>query len=183
MSKTALWVGVVVVVVAGLFLWMSSASAPAVDEGAASSATVQDANTQGIDSAGNTSSTGAAPGANVAANVNASVGGASMSATVTYDGTSFAPSSVTIGKGGTVTFTQNASSGTDMWVASVPHPIHTGYDSTSRTEHCATGYSGAKPLDQCAKARSFSFTFDKAGTFPYHDHMNTSAFGKVVVVE
>jgi hypothetical protein len=75
------------------------------------------------------------------------------------------------------------STSADMWVASAPHPAHTGYDGTSRTTHCAPGYSGAAPLDECMASASYSFTFDKVGTWPYHDHNNASAFGKVVVTE
>ena len=102
-----------------------------------------------------------------------------MTATITYDGSSFSPASVTIAKGGTVTFTDTA--GATMWVASALHPSHATYDSTSREEHCVSGYTGAKPFDQCASGASYSFTFDKAGTWQYHDHKNASAHGTVVV--
>ena len=68
-----------------------------------------------------------------------------------------------------------------MWVASAPHPSHTGYDGTSRQTHCVAGYSGPKPFDQCAAGTSFSFTFKQTGTWPYHDHNNSGKFGTVVV--
>ena len=100
-------------------------------------------------------------------------------AIVTYDGNAFSPSEVTIKKGGTVTFNGPAT----MWVGSASHPAHTGYDGTARDVHCASGYTGAAPFDQCASGTSYSFTFDKVGTWPYHDHRNSSAFGKIVVVE
>lgn len=116
---------------------------------------------------------------NVDIDVNAT-SGAPMSAAVTYSGTSFSPSSVTIKKGGTVTF-NNQSSGS-MWVSSSQHPTHTDFDGTSASEHCAVGYAGAKPFDQCASGASFSFTFTKTGSFNYHNHLNPSALGNITVV-
>lgn len=104
--------------------------------------------------------------------------GAPMTASVTYTGTAYTPSTVTIKKGGTVTFT---SATPNMWVASAQHPTHSAYSGTSRAEHCAASYSGAAPFDQCTQGSSFSFKFDKTGTFPYHDHVNASVFGKVIV--
>ncbi len=104
---------------------------------------------------------------------------APMSATVTYSGSSFTPSEVTIKKGGTVTFNGPSS----MDVASGMHPTHTNYDGTSRATHCAPGYTGAAPFDECTQGSSYSFTFDKVGTWGYHDHNNESAFGKVIVIE
>lgn len=165
MTKTG-WivVGVIVVVAAALLLWWSSASAPAVDQGASS--TVPMGTETPVSPESSAGPTSATPAPSVP-----------MSATVTYDGTSFSPASVTIAKGGAVTF-----SGTgEMWVASAMHPAHSGYDGTDRATHCASTYTGAKPFDQCAKGSSYSFTFDKTGSFPYHDHLNASAFGKVVV--
>ena len=181
MNKTALWVGVLVVVAAGAFLWTSRAQAPAFEQGASSSAT-QD-NTQGTSAQASNTGASADVGAS-AGNVPAQVGttaGAPMSATVTYDGSSFSPSSVAIEKGGTVMFQDNASSGTDMWIASGPHPTHTGYDTSDKSMHCGADYTGAKPFDQCQAGRTFNFTFDKAGSFSYHDHLNATAHGTIVV--
>jgi len=115
----------------------------------------------------------------VGANVGANVGLAPMSATVTYDGSSFSPASVTIAKGGTVNFVDSA--GSSMWVASGQHPTHTTYDGTSESVHCAAGYSGAAPFDQCGTGASYSFTFTKVETWGYHDHRNASAHGTVIV--
>lgn len=117
----------------------------------------------------------ATAGAAVSASVST---GAPMSATVTYNGSSFSPASVTVAKGGTVTFVDQSG---QMWIASNPHPVHTGYDGTSASQHCAVGYAGPKPLDMCAPGSSFSFTFDKTGSWGYHDHLNHSSGGTVVV--
>jgi plastocyanin len=93
---------------------------------------------------------------------------ASNSATVTYTSSGFSPSPVTIKKGGTVTFVNNSSS--SFWPASGPHPSH-------------TGYVGFDPKKAIAAGQSWSFTFDKVGTWPYHDHLNPTKFGQVVVTE
>lgn len=100
--------------------------------------------------------------------------------TVTYTSAGFSPASVTIAKGDTVMFV----AGTDdkvMWVASGPHPTHQGYDGTTREQHCASGYAGPAPFDQCATGASFSFAFEKAGTWKYHNHVNSGQTGTVIV--
>lgn len=101
---------------------------------------------------------------------------APMTATVVYDGKKYVPASVTIAKGGTVTFMANTEK---MWVAADPHPSHTNYDETARQQHCAAG--ATKSFDQCVPSASYSFTFDKAGTWDYHDHLNSAAEGVVIV--
>ena len=103
-----------------------------------------------------------------------------MSATVTYDGDSFSPSTVTVKRGGTVAWV-NASSG-QMWVASAVHPTHDVYGGTARTAHCPDASNTA--LDQCAgEIGNYSFTFTKAGSWGYHDPLAPAAFGKVEGVE
>jgi len=102
-----------------------------------------------------------------------------MSATITFNGDAFSPSNVTIAQGGTITFT---STGGPMWIASDPHPIHNGYDGTTQQQHCAAGYTGPKPFDQCSQGTSFSFTFSKVGSWGYHDHLNAGLGGTVTVV-
>lgn len=104
---------------------------------------------------------------------------APMSATITYNGTSYSPSEVTIKKGGTVHWTNTSNEG--MWVASAQHPSHTVYSGTTRQEHCPD--TSGTAFDQCVSGNSFSFTFEKVGTWSFHNHLNASAWGKVVVVE
>lgn len=103
----------------------------------------------------------------------------SATATVTYDGDSFSPSEVTIKKSGTVTW-RNTSGG-QMWVASAQHPSHTAYAGTARQEHCPD--TSGTAFDQCAGGGDYSFIFQKVGTWKYHDHLNPTVFGTVVVVE
>lgn len=104
-----------------------------------------------------------------------------MNAAVTYGAGGFSPQKVTVKRGGSVTWT-NEGSGT-MDVASAAHPTHSVYDGTTRAQHCAAGYSGDKPFDQCTAGNTYTFTFQKTGTWAYHNHNNVGHFGTVEVVE
>ena len=104
---------------------------------------------------------------------------APMTAAITYSADGFGPAEVTIKKGGTVTWTNT--SGGDMWVATGPHPAHTGYSATDLAAHCPD--TDATAFDQCANGASYAFTFDKVGTWPYHNHSASTKFGKIIVVE
>ncbi|TSC68428.1 MAG: Plastocyanin [Parcubacteria group bacterium Gr01-1014_56] len=116
----------------------------------------------------------------ISADINAGVTvGTAMSASVVLTASGFSPKSVTIKKGGTVTF-KNESTGA-MWVATASHPTHTVYDGTTLGVHCTAG--AAASFDQCSSGTTYSFTFSKAGSFNYHNHVVTGQFGTVVVVE
>lgn len=102
--------------------------------------------------------------------------------TITYSDSGFSPKSISIAVGTSVTFVNKSSE--RMWVASDPHPSHTAYDGTSRSQHCVAGYTGPIPLDECAAAAadgSYSFTFTKVGTWGYHNHAHDELSGTVVV--
>lgn len=102
--------------------------------------------------------------------------------TVTYTDQGFSPASVTVAEGQTVTWV-NRSSG-NMWVASGVHPTHALYDGTNANTHCAAGYAGGTPFDECAAigaGASYSFTFTKTGDWKYHNHMSTGDTGEVIV--
>lgn len=185
-------VGLIVVVLAigGFFWWQHQSAAPALsDDG--TPAAVDAADDAGATPTGQTTTTNNPGGTDYApGNTNTDAPGSldgSVSAnatahltsvTVTYNGSTFSPASVTIQKGGTVHFVSTSGG---MWVASDVHPSHTDYDGTSRAVHCAAGYTGAAPFDQCASGTSYSFTFTKTGTFTYHDHMNAGVKGTVIV--
>lgn len=98
--------------------------------------------------------------------------------TVTYQDTGFSPGTVTVNAGDTVRFVNQSSRG--MWVAADEHPTHTEYDGTALGAHCPLGGS----FDQCRSASaggSFEFTFTKAGTFSYHNHVRAADNGTVTV--
>ncbi len=80
----------------------------------------------------------------------------------------FSPASVTVKKGTTVNFVNDDTKA--HWPASAPHPSH-------------TDYSAFDPKQAIAPSDSWSFTFDKVGTWKYHDHFNPTQFGTVIVTE
>jgi plastocyanin len=169
------WAIVIVIVLAGLYWWWQSAQAPVLsDDGTPVSADVVDdsGTQQGITattSTSNSATNGTTHGS----------GSVPMKATVMFNGSGFSPASVTVAQGGTVTWT---STNGDLWIASDPHPIHNGYDGTTMQQHCSPGYTGATPFDQCTGATSYSFTFNKVGTWGYHDHLDSGIRGSVTVV-
>lgn len=88
--------------------------------------------------------------------------------TVEYTDNGFSPKTITVKKGTKVTFTNNSS--TSMWVASDVHPTHQllpGFDE----------------LTSAAKGGSYAYTFAKVGTWTYHNHVNPTMRGTVVVTE
>ena len=170
-NSTLAAIVVLIIAVVGLGWWFY-AKAPA--------ATPADTQTQ-AQATGNTPTAGTDQGQpDTGVKVGVDLGGAPAAVTVTYGANGFSPSTVTVAKGGTVTF--KAAAGADeMWIASDPHPTHTGYDGTNKATHCAAGYTGPKPLDQCSAGASFTFTFEKTGSFGYHNHGNAGDRGTVVV--
>jgi plastocyanin len=78
----------------------------------------------------------------------------------------FSPSTITIMKGDYVQFTNTDSA--KHWPASDPHPAHNGLP----------GFDAKKGL---ANGEKYTFQFMSTGTFTFHDHMNPSLKGTVVV--
>lgn len=78
----------------------------------------------------------------------------------------FSPASVTINKGDYVKFTNQDTAA--HWPASDPHPTHTGYP----------GFDALKAL---AQGETYTFQFQKAGTWGFHDHMHPTTHGTVIV--
>lgn len=160
MTKT-LWIGIAIVVVLALGWWlftMQTANAPQT------TGEVQGAHDEEFVDG---SKDGAAAGQPVSAY------------TVKYTDQGFEPATLTVPAGTTVTFV-NQSAG-EMWIGSDQHPSHTSYDGTSKDEHCAPGYTGAKPFDECGTGSTYTFTFLKAGTYGYHNHKNDDDRGTIVV--
>ena len=102
-----------------------------------------------------------------------------VAATVRYTSSGFTPPNVTINKGQSVRFVDSTSQG--VWVGSNDHPHHTKYDGTNTLSHCQAGERVGDPFDSCGAVESFVFTFDKEGSFGYHDHLDASKQGKVIV--
>ena len=89
-------------------------------------------------------------------------------AVVINENGNFSPSEVKIKKGGKVTWVNKGQN--PVWPASNPHPIHTDYP----------GFDASRGL---ANGESYSFTFDKVGSWGYHNHLNPGMRGEVKVVE
>lgn len=87
--------------------------------------------------------------------------------TVGVDG-KFTPDPVKIKKSETVTWKNNTAR--FIWPASAIHPTHQIYPEFDAKR-------GIAPGDE------YSFVFDKAGIWKYHDHLKPSAFGTVEVSE
>lgn len=85
---------------------------------------------------------------------------------VTYSDEGFSPSILHVKAGTAVTF-QNESS-RPMWVASNPHPSH-------------TGYPGFDAQNAYGQGSIYLFIFNRVGTWGYHNHMNPSDTGTIVV--
>ncbi|MBI3618430.1 S-layer homology domain-containing protein [Candidatus Peregrinibacteria bacterium] len=85
---------------------------------------------------------------------------------VTSTDVGFIPSSITISAGATVTF-KNDGTG-PMWIASNPHPVHTDYP----------GFDAGRSVQH---GETYQFTFTKAGRWGYHNHLNPSQGGTIVV--
>lgn len=85
---------------------------------------------------------------------------------VTYNESGFSPSILRVKVGAAVVF-KNADS-EPLWVASNPHPIH-------------TDYSGFDAKRGYGKGESYSFTFTKSGTWKYHNHLNPSEGGTIII--
>ncbi|OGM95185.1 hypothetical protein A2524_03875 [Candidatus Wolfebacteria bacterium RIFOXYD12_FULL_48_21] len=87
---------------------------------------------------------------------------------VRYTSTGFSPAPLAVSAGDTVVFRNESTAG--MWVASAPHPVHTDYP----------GFDAMRPY---AQGESYSFTFTRVGTWKYHNHLNPTHYGSIVVAE
>lgn len=83
--------------------------------------------------------------------------------TLTADG--FRPNNLTIKAGATVVWVNK--SGSTATVNSSPHPSHTDFPRLN--------------LNSFPDGGTLSLTFDKPGTYKYHNHLNPSQFGTIVV--
>lgn len=78
----------------------------------------------------------------------------------------FSPSTITISKGDYIQFVNEDTAA--HWPASDPHPTHTGLAGFDAKAGVQTG-------------KYFRFEFNTVGTFTYHDHLNSSLKGTIIV--
>lgn len=95
-------------------------------------------------------------------------GGSQEKTVVTLTDKGYSPTPITVKVGTTVTFV-NESNGT-MWTASAMHPTH-------------LELPGFDELEGVSRGGSYNYTFTKVGTWKYHNHMNASQIGAIIVVE
>jgi len=80
----------------------------------------------------------------------------------------FSPKTIRIRKGTTITLTTNV--GRFFWPASDLHPSHGIYPA----------FDPKKPIPA---AESWSFTFDRVGSWDFHDHLSPYYTGTITVIE
>lgn len=85
---------------------------------------------------------------------------------IAYNGTAFSPPQLTIKNGDVVIFKNESDK--SFWPASGPHPVHTNYPEFDAKKSIGPG-------------QKYEFKFTKTGEWPFHDHLNPSATGKIIV--
>lgn len=83
--------------------------------------------------------------------------------TITYTNEGFQPATLEVGVGAMVHFVNE--SDTEMWVASDSHPAH----------------DILPTFDQFKTGDMFMYIFEEPGTWEYHDHLNPTAVGEIIV--
>ncbi len=99
---------------------------------------------------------------------------------VEMSSTGFSPQRLEIRVGDRVTFSVVGSG--QYWPASNVHPTHEVYPGTS-IRKCGNAAEGSI-FDACRglqQGSQFSFVFNEAGTWAYHDHLNPRLTGVIVV--
>ncbi|MDO8522137.1 MAG: cupredoxin domain-containing protein [bacterium] len=162
MNKIVLWVLAVVIVAGGWFLYSSAPAQESADTEVVAGGVV-------------------APQA-------VSVEGANTNVTevvskvpdivITFTDSGFVPSSLTVKKGQTVRWANN--SGSKVWPASAVHPTHGVYPQKSASDCLGSSFDACRALSQ---GESWDFTFDYVGEWKFHNHLNGSQKGSVIVTE
>ncbi|OGM96268.1 MAG: hypothetical protein A3B86_03955 [Candidatus Yanofskybacteria bacterium RIFCSPHIGHO2_02_FULL_38_22b] len=86
---------------------------------------------------------------------------------IVFKDSGFYPKEIYIKRGTKVVFSSERG---DFWPASVPHPSHTVYPEFD-------------PKRLVGGEESWSFVFDRIGTWLYHDHIKHEYAGKIIVVD
>jgi plastocyanin len=87
---------------------------------------------------------------------------------VNFSQNGFEPNEITVYTGDKVIFVSDDI--IPFWPASNPHPTH-------------ENYSEFDPKNRIFAPENWEFTFQKEGTWDYHDHINDHATGRIIVVE
>jgi len=172
-TTTKIWVLIIIVAIVGVVIYSSNKNYSNSIPTATTTPSTDNTTANGADN----SQSDMTASTTVTTGTNAAVPGSLMTALVTYGPNGFSPATVTIAKGGTVTFKDEG--GGNLWVASDPHPTHEGYSGTTGRQHCPD--TAGTAFDQCALGSTYTFTFQKTGSWGYHNHVKHSDTGMVIV--
>jgi plastocyanin len=103
-----------------------------------------------------------------------------VSTVVVYNDSGYSPRTLSISAGTTVVFRNDSSQ--PMWTASAFHPTHTSYPNSGISK-CDEG-DDPENFDACGSVEGggeWSFTFNEAGSWGYHNHVRASHNGTIVV--
>ncbi len=106
--------------------------------------------------------------------------GTTSEVTIKITSNGFEPKEVTVNKGTKVIWINEQPN--PSWPASAVHPTHEVYPGSS-IKKCGTPEQD-KIFDSCRglkKGESWNFVFNEVGEWYYHDHLNPSWTGKIVV--
>jgi len=163
MNKTVLWVLAVVIVAGGWYLYSST---PAQEAGETNEGT------------GGIVASQAVPAEGADTSVTEMVVSKIPDVVITFTDSGFVPSSVTVKKGQTVRWMNNA--GSKVWPASAVHPEHSAYPQKSASDCLGSSFDACKGL---AQGESWDFTFNYVGEWKFHNHLNAAQRGAVNVTE
>jgi plastocyanin len=99
---------------------------------------------------------------------------------VTYSDSGYSPATATVKKDDTVVFDNESSK--MMWTASAVHPTHKAYPGSDIAK-CGTA-AQSDIFDACrgyGSGESWEFQFNESGTWKYHNHLQPSHAGTVIV--
>lgn len=97
-------------------------------------------------------------------------------ALVSYTNDGFDPATVTIQKGETVRFVNQADAG--MWVGGDNHPTHTQYPESSEGDCSGTSFDTCRALQA---GEFWEFTFNVVGEWGFHNHVRAGDSGTIIV--
>lgn len=183
-------VAIVAVLGVGLFMWVRPLDSLGLTQesnvpGSSSAqreGTTTSRNPYDVSGSGSTGTSGSGSGSGSSGGTSAPQSSpAPLMADVFVQGDAFEPAEVHIAQGGTVVF-RNGNAEIAIHPASDPHPSHDAYPG-SNANLCGTP-DAYKAFDSCRDlgfSDSWSFVFGEKGRWSYHDHLNPSVKGVIVV--
>ncbi len=179
-AKSIVTLLVVVILAGGVWYYMGKQTIAPVRDSETSIPTGTSDATGGA-TPGNTDSSASGGGITIEGDGNVSievepVGDNPFEALVSYTESGFSPASVTIKRGQTVRFVNNA--GRETWPASAFHPTHGVYPEKSGSDCLGSSFDACRGLKP---GEFWEFTFNTVGSWKYHDHLSASKTGTIVV--